>query len=41
MNKGDDPYLTFEKFTEFVRRKMPKIEEYELIAVFIGLDVKS
>ena len=29
MNKGEDsPHLTFEAHTEFVRRNMPKMEEF-------------
>lgn len=42
MNKGQDkPYLSFEVYTDFTRRNMPKMEEYEIIAVFLGLDLMS
>ena len=42
MNRNEDkPYLTFENYTDFVRKKMSKMEEYEIVAVFVGLDLLS
>jgi Ca2+-binding EF-hand superfamily protein len=39
--KEDLPYLSFENYVTFVRKNLQKMDEFETIAVFVGLDVNS
>lgn len=33
--------MNFEAFTDFTRKNMVKLEENEIVAVFVGLDLLS
>lgn len=39
-NREDRPYLTFENYANFVKRNL-SLEEFEIVAVFVGLDLNS
>lgn len=39
--KQDLPYLPFENYAGFVKRNLKNMEEFEIVAVFVGLDLNS
>lgn len=42
MNGGEDrPYLSFENYAAFTKRNAGSLQEFEIVAVFVGLDLAS
>ena len=39
-NHEDGPYLSFEQFTEFCRKKTT-LKDVEMVAVFVALDINN